>query len=177
MKVFVGDLSKHPGMSLDLVLNYQKEKIYFGRDEIKLLKPVEVELTAKNIGRTLLFQGKVHAKVELSCSRCLEKFSFKIKAPYQEEFFLLRREDQEETAGVILETARPYRGKFIDLTDTVIETILLGMPMKALCDENCMGFCNICGVDLNKENCNCRESELDPRLSVLSSFFKNNGSN
>ena len=50
---------------------------------------------------------------------------------------------------------------FVDLTDNIREDILLQLPQRALCRENCRGLCPRCGVDLNKTTCQCTPPKGD----------------
>ena len=51
--------------------------------------------------------------------------------------------------------------------------ILIGWPTKVLCSEDCKGICNVCGQNLNMGTCNCEDTALDPRMSVVRDLFKN----
>jgi uncharacterized protein len=61
-----------------------------------------------------------------------------------------------------------YDSDQIDLTDRIIEAIVVDIPMKVLCSENCKGLCPYCGADLNEEeNHRCVEQDFDPRWKKL----------
>ena len=45
--------------------------------------------------------------------------------------------------------------------------------MKVLCSEDCKGICNVCGQNLNEGTCDCEDTGLDPRMSVIRDVFKN----
>jgi len=55
----------------------------------------------------------------------------------------------------------------LDLDETVITDILLELPSKYLCSEECRGLCPKCGRNLNLGDCGCDCRELDPRLEAL----------
>ena len=55
----------------------------------------------------------------------------------------------------------------IELNDIVREQILLNLPEQVFCTEECKGLCPKCGADRNLINCNCEETEIDPRWSAL----------
>ena len=55
-------------------------------------------------------------------------------------------------------------GKPLDLTDDVREDILLSLPLKFLCQEDCRGLCPHCGQNLNEGTCSCQE--LDQEISA-----------
>ena len=63
-------------------------------------------------------------------------------------------------------------GQKIDLGTFVTETVLLNLPLRLLCREDCKGLCPKCGKDLNTGACECDHKEIDPRLAGLADFFK-----
>jgi uncharacterized protein len=61
-----------------------------------------------------------------------------------------------------------YDSDRIDLTDRIIEAIVVEVPMKVLCSESCKGLCPYCGADLNEEKEHkCRHDDVDPRWKKL----------
>ena len=45
--------------------------------------------------------------------------------------------------------------------------ILVDLPTKVLCSEDCKGICRVCGHNLNEGTCDCEDTGLDPRMSVV----------
>jgi hypothetical protein len=64
----------------------------------------------------------------------------------------------------------------IDLSDDARQTVLLALPLKHLCREDCRGLCPQFGRNLNEGTCDCRETRLDGRWDKLKEF-QNNKSN
>jgi uncharacterized protein len=62
-------------------------------------------------------------------------------------------------------------GGKIDFTPVLINAILLHIPMKTVCDENCKGICPQCGQNLNEKRCSCDDQDIDPRFAILESLF------
>ena len=54
----------------------------------------------------------------------------------------------------------------LNLDEFVREEILLFLPNKILCKENCKGLCPKCGKNLNDGKCDCKK-DVDPRMEVL----------
>ena len=69
--------------------------------------------------------------------------------------------------GVLAKLARTSL-RVVDVQ--VPEQVLLELPMKALCRDDCRGLCPTCGADLNAGPCGCRE-EGDERLAKLKSLL------
>ena len=45
--------------------------------------------------------------------------------------------------------------------------VLLALPVKVTCREDCKGLCPQCGKNLNQEQCSCTNTLADPRWSAL----------
>ena len=117
-----------------------------------------VLLTIFNTRDSYLIQGKFEGEIVLQCSRCLEKFGYKINLKIDKEILKKNVNDPE----------------MVDITEVFIENILLSIPIKVVCKENCPGLCPVCGKNLNKGNCDCKNETIDPRLVKLKDYFKDN---
>ena len=60
-----------------------------------------------------------------------------------------------------------YSGQGLLLEDALREQVLLAVPLKALCRENCKGLCPHCGANLNQERCSCAVTVEEPRWAAL----------
>lgn len=54
----------------------------------------------------------------------------------------------------------------LNVDELINEEIVLSIPSKFLCKENCKGLCAGCGTNLNVKNCDCKK-EVDPRMASL----------
>ncbi len=63
-----------------------------------------------------------------------------------------------------------YTGSTIDITDYLCEMVSISFPVKILCDESCKGLCTNCGIDLNMDNCSCKEDWIAPEFAVLKNY-------
>jgi uncharacterized protein len=119
--------------------------------------------------RGILAQGTLHNNIPVECSRCLKVFDYPLAINLEEEFFPVI----DVNSGTALEIP-DEAGNFtidehhiLDLGEAIRQNALLAVPMKPLCREDCAGICQTCGEDLNKNQCDCQESEIDPRWSKL----------
>jgi uncharacterized protein len=62
---------------------------------------------------------------------------------------------------------------YIDLDDDVRQYILLAIPQKLLCRDECQGFCPTCGVNKNIVSCTCGAQEEDSRWDALKKLSHN----
>lgn len=111
---------------------------------------VELNKFIKNI--TCLIEVKTNARFQ--CDRCLKDFDRVIEERSELLFHIGPDKLETEEEEVILLTPEE---KEIDLTSHISEMLILSVPMKILCEENCKGICPNCGSDLNTEACNCNE--------------------
>jgi len=66
----------------------------------------------------------------------------------------------------------PSEGKKLDISRALNDNIILNLPMKHLCSEQCRGLCSKCGANLNEVQCGCSDDSIDPRMEGLSKFFE-----
>ena len=62
-------------------------------------------------------------------------------------------------------------GTKFDTEVFISNEILVNLPMKVLCSENCKGICNRCGANLNMGSCKCDSAGQDPRMSKILDIF------
>lgn len=55
----------------------------------------------------------------------------------------------------------------LNLDEFVREEVVLSIPSKHLCRNDCKGVCQICGKNLNEGKCECNTKTVDPRLEIL----------
>jgi uncharacterized protein len=113
---------------------------------------------------------------EVLCARCVEP----VAVPLAGEFDLLFRPEKAdaeagERAITEDETEIGYYGMTgLLLEDVVREQVLLSLPGRTLCQEDCKGLCARCGQNLNAGSCNCAETATlnDPRWKALAGLAR-----
>lgn len=120
-------------------------------------------------GEEMVLEGTLRATYNLTCSRCLrsfvQPFEFEVSATYVQTPEVRtggRAENAFEQDKRIL-----FLSDEIDLLSGIREDLMLNIPVKPLCKEDCRGLCPQCGTDLNEGECTCRKDEVDPRLGAL----------
>ncbi|MEL7567464.1 MAG: DUF177 domain-containing protein [Dehalobacterium sp.] len=163
MEINVSKIKNISGKTMKIELKETASHLSMEGEEMKLLSPLEFSGDIENLGDRLNVAGEVHTRVELLCSRCMEVMSLEVDAPFSEIFSNHRDVVEEEQEEEIFF----FEGDEIDIGSHVTRAILLELPMKALCKEECKGLCPECGVNLNFEKCQCVEDNIDPRFSAL----------
>jgi uncharacterized protein len=132
--------------------------------------PLEVELDVQRAGkRKYILTGRLRGGLRVRCDRCLELFHRDLAISYQ-TFLELPHESasdaevelQEEDLDVAFRI-----GEEVDVLDIVREQVLLDLPMKRLCREDCKGLCPRCGGNLNQGACGCPEESGHPAFQKL----------
>ncbi len=151
-------------MDLETLLNFENAE----DTGLKFLKPVKLKGTLLNIGGSLELSAKVETLLEFECDRCCETLSEEFEGEFTE---ILRKEDKDA------EDKNPdaiyYQGNLLDLDDIVLNNIILQIPSKHLCSEDCKGLCQACGKNLNLGSCDCDNTPTDPRFDVLDGLLGN----
>jgi uncharacterized protein len=111
----------------------------------------------------------VETTLRLACSRCLIEFQTVIDSPFT--IFYIRAagvplDEDVELADEDLISAT-YDGDEIDFTQEIAEQILLAIPFKPLCSEDCRGLCPTCGAELNVAECACGQTHVNFKFTAL----------
>lgn len=122
---------------------------------------------------------------QVECDRCLVGLRRELDFDIQEMFTSDRSKAMSEQQAAIEQQARrrinvndydaewvsdseadtdedesfTYEGHVINFRDAVEQLIVLAMPNRILCREECKGLCPVCGQDKNASSCNCSEEE------------------
>lgn len=116
--------------------------------------------------------GKFSTTLEVNCARCLEP----VVREAARDFDLLYRPEgvdggRDEVSVTQAEAEIGYYvGDGLLLEDFLREQVLLTIPIKTICREDCKGLCPYCGKNLNEESCSCKTQPSDPRWDGLKSF-------
>jgi uncharacterized protein len=134
--------------------------------EFRLSGPVSVELSYYRAGTELFFSGEIEASAVASCARCAEEFVTPNTRKFR--YVMVPRVLRDNDNGRVDELEFTiYDGDEIDLSPLLQEQVLLALPTRPLCKEDCRGLCPQCGINLNEHQCDCGTGQFQPRLSVL----------
>lgn len=125
-----------------------------------LKMPVRVKAAAKNEADVVSLSVTASFDYIAPCDRCGEETVTKF------DYSFVHTVVQSlcgENEGDYIETP-DYQ---LDLDELVTSDIILELPSKYLCSENCKGLCPKCGQNLNRGDCKCDLRQIDPRLEAL----------
>ena len=130
-----------------------------------------LRMTISNQGnRKVKVEGETRLSLKIPCSRCLEDVEtfFDIQISKNLDF-----NDTDEDRMKELDEANYISGYNLDVDLLVYDEIVIDFPLQVLCKEDCKGLCKVCGCNLNHKTCNCDNTVLDPRMSVIRDIFNN----
>lgn len=118
--------------------------------------------------KLVVISGSTNLNVLIPCGRCLEEVEMPFEIDFEYEVDLKQTEEERREN---LDELNWLAGLEIDAEQLVYNEILLNWPIRVLCKEDCQGICSHCGVNLNKQTCDCDTSELDPRMAAIKDIF------
>jgi len=128
---------------------------------------VTVEGVVRRVGDGLRAEGRVIVAGSVRCGRCLEAVAWRSDEAFAVD--LMERPAGGEAAlgeGDEREVVFVDRD-WLDLSELAVEQVLLALPMRILCRDDCAGLCPRCGGNRNlPDGCRCG-NETDPRWSAL----------
>jgi uncharacterized protein len=100
----------------------------------------------------LQFDFGVDTEVQLECDRCLTTFAhpLSVHSPMLYVMGRVAAADEPDDSDI---SYIPNNIVDLDITGDLRDIIILAMPDKHLCREDCKGLCPQCGADLNVETC------------------------
>lgn len=125
-----------------------------------LKKPVNVSGSLTSKADVVYLDLKVDYTFEGFCDRCAEElvknYVLSIHRIVVEQ---LQNENNDDEYLIV-------ENRTLDIEEFINEEVLLSLPSKILCSDDCKGICSQCGVNLNVNKCNCKKA-VDPRMEAL----------
>lgn len=169
MRLNISSLTGRKGAFFQVKKQISGDFLAYAPEVDKVLGPVKVNLTVTNAGEDYVVRGDLSVDVALRCSRCLKPFEATIEAFVEEEFF---DHSQKDGAELFWDEQILIEGNEIDITSLIEESVIVNIPMKTVCQDDCPGLCPTCGRDLAEGSCDCLSPEIDIRLAPLSKLLQ-----
>jgi len=170
----IQELELHP---VDFKEEFQPNVIELGSD-IRQTMPLEAtgraELVEEHHGKHKIIQdirvrGRIRTRLEFNCARCLDPVPQNVDRDFELLYRPLGADAGKDELSVTDAEAEIgyYQGEGLLLEDVLREQVLLAVPLKAICRDDCKGLCPHCGKNLNQEQCSCAVPVDDPRWEAL----------
>ena len=125
---------------------------HWNGDTIAYIRPVSFSGTYMLADETVIVRGIARAVIESPCARCLAATVTSVEAEVEEAFIRDKGEEREADDDQYM-----YSGHVLELDEAVRTALLLEMPSRVLCKEDCRGLCDQCGANLNINECSCQK--------------------
>ena len=162
-EVPVNDLTRRPGQMKELELDIELA-IPMGQAAatVPAGEIIELNLRLESVHDGILATGEVDSTARADCSRCLEPLKLAVEVDFQELFaYSLEQEDD-----FLVQDEK------IDLEQAITDAVVLSLPFKPVCSEDCLGLCSECGVKMAEDPEHVHQAQNDSRWSELESFRK-----
>lgn len=162
MKIKLQELENIPDNKLDIEFH---EII----SDLNNNTPVSGSINLGLIGNYIKIQGYAKADINLECDRCLKNYTQHINADIDETLSIHKLisdniKEVELTSENLIDELQD--NDEVDVTDIVYQSIILSLPTKNLCEQECPGSKELQAL--------ASEKTTDPRLEVLKTMFSDN---
>lgn len=125
---------------------------------------IQIQGKIENKAGVVVLNADVRFVLRVNCDRCLDEFEWAFDYPVEHVLVTELNTDNDEYIVV--------ENHLLDLDELILSDILLNLPSKLLCSEDCKGLCSMCGQNFNKGSCDCNDKLVDPRFAVLDELLK-----
>ncbi len=131
---------------------------------------VKVNAQLEKTSHQIYLKTDIETLGRFRCDRCLDEFESPIKGTFN-MCYMYNALETENFSSEEIQVIRPDTVS-IELTEDIRQIIMLSVPLKLLCVEDCKGLCTHCGTNKNHELCSCKEEVSDPRWQGLHELLK-----
>ena len=126
---------------------------------------IDIQVKVTTVADDLLVDLGVKSQGLFECDRCCESFKNniegKLRVVYTFDHLKMQGAEGDDIKLI------PHGISEIDITQDVMDALLLPVPTKLLCRDDCKGLCTQCGINLNEKDCSCQKTDIDPRWEAL----------
>lgn len=116
--------------------------------------PVGIKGKVTNRAGVVTLGFTVTALLAQCCDRCLKAFEREYVHTFSHTLVtsLANQSDEDESE---FEDYVVCPDNKLDIGELALTDLMLELPSKILCKEDCLGLCPVCGKDLNEGECGC----------------------
>lgn len=170
MQINLSELLTVPGKSMTYTQPVEMEQFHGPAADYPVTEKQPAELTITHTEKKKLrLEGKAHLTLLMPCDRCLEPVPVPFSLPLSEELDLETGDEE----GAEEQEEHPYIQEYLlDVDQLITNELMVNLPMKVLCREDCKGICPRCGQNLNHGDCGCDRVAPDPRMVAIQDIFQ-----
>jgi len=163
------ELENLEGGKGDFAHVYEPDDLNPVDERVSLTQPATVSGKVRLAGNEVFVNGHVETRAKIECDRCLRPVETPVNADFSLEYISGSEYESSEVAELTEAemSVSVFDGEALDVDEIVKEQVLLAVPTRMLCREDCKGICPECGTDRNTGDCSCATSDIDPRWAAL----------
>lgn len=167
MLIDISELLSVDGKDIEVSADIEMQRFVSRICDYEIIRKEPLLVKLHNAGkRRFSLETTVDITLLMQCGRCLENVEYNLCFNVKKEIDMNESDEEKDKLFYISDDK-------LDVEKLIYNEILVNLPMKVLCSENCKGICNRCGANLNSQTCNCDTTELDPRMSKIRDIFNN----
>jgi uncharacterized protein len=157
---------------LDVDAHFTEAQLRLTGPLLRLGEPVKARLLVRASGDRAQVRGSLRGAISVTCCRCAKPFPQTVDKEFSVDYWPDPEVEENEELELAYEDLDVgfYRNDELDLSAVVSEQIVLDVPMKPVCRDDCRGLCDRCGADLNEGDCGCDRTQVDARLAALAEW-------
>ena len=124
---------------------------------------VELNLKLEAVVEGVLVSGTARAPLTGECVRCLDPLTDEVEVTFAELFVAPGNDGDDETLWL--------QDDLIELEPVVRDAVVLTLPLRPLCEEDCPGLCVQCGARL-ADDPEHAHPDVDPRWAALEALVQ-----
>ena len=166
MRITLAELKFHP---ITVSESYEPGALNFQGADFRQTAPVKLNATAELLGTEIRILGNLSTRLEFNCDRCLRPVEIPVRCDF--DLFYRPAESIAKEEEIEVPTDEMEIGFYsedgIDLADVATEQVILAVPMKVVCSDECRGLCPVCRANRNLTDCECAPPRLDSPFASL----------
>lgn len=158
------NLKEIPSEGREYICNQRTGEFSESLSDLVNTEPYTIHFLVRPLGNIFEVSGDIKTQLGLICSRCAADFKMPIELKLNELLVpgeKLPRTGKEAKVNHISEldysgpSTSVFESALFDMGPLVRDVVVLSEPNIPICDKDCKGLCQYCGLDLNKSSCNC----------------------
>jgi Predicted metal-binding, possibly nucleic acid-binding protein len=129
--------------------------------EFPFKEPVRVSATVENRAGVVSLHVETQTQYFTQCDRCCEPLTEPLAVLFDNCLVRQASGEGDNEDIIVVEDDR------LDLDELVYSNIVLSLPMKHLCSEDCKGICPVCGKNRNERDCECDRGGKKSPFAIL----------
>ena len=170
MTINLSEFFSNPSAVKDFTVEPSFDTLVLKRNSYPVAAKEPFKIHAARVENKIRLRGSTAVDLFIPCDRCLDD----VRIHFPIEINLSVATD-EEPDGIEDDERSFMDGCILDVDKLITNEIVVALPTKVLCKEDCRGLCPVCGTNLNHGDCGCDRHVADPRMAAIRDIFKNFG--